>query len=113
MSEETTENEVETNPLQDMIQHAINQNFNQANDIFNDMMTVKMSDLIHQEKIRVADQVYNGVDPDEEDDQLELDLETENDDEKEETWDDEEEDEDVDISDEELDEILDDEDLEN
>ena len=110
MSEET---ENQANPLQDMIQHAINQNFNQANDIFNDMMTVKMSDLIDQEKIRVADQVYNGVDPDEEDDQLELDLETENDDEKEETWDDEEEDEDVDISDEELDEILDDEDLEN
>jgi hypothetical protein len=110
MSEET---ENETNPLQDMIHHAINQNFNQANDVFNNMMTIKMSDLIHQEKIRVADQVYNGVDPNEEDEQLELDLETESDDEAEETWDDEEEDEDVDISEEELDEILDDKDLEN
>ena len=78
MSEETMENEVETNPLQDMIQHAIDQNFNKANDVFNDMMTVKMTDLLDQEKIALADQLYNGVEPDE-DDQLELDLEDEED----------------------------------
>ena len=98
MSEETMENEIETNPLQDMIQHALDQNYNKANDVFNDMMTVKMTDLLDQEKIKMADQYYNGVDPeeedDEEDDQLELDLETEDDDEEEETWDDEEETED-------------------
>jgi len=98
MSEETMENEVETNPLQDMIQHALDQDYNKANDVFNDMMTVKMTDLLDQEKIKMSDQYYNGVDPeeedDEEDDQLELDLETEDDDEEEETWDDEEETED-------------------
>jgi len=116
MSEEALvddENEVKVNPIQDMIQHALDQDFNKANDLFNDMMTVKMSDLLDQEQIRVADEIYNGVDPDDEDDQLELDLETEDDDEEEETWDDEEEDEDL-LSDEELDDILDDEeDLEN
>ena len=36
MSEETMENENEINPLQDMIQHAIDQNYNQANNAFND-----------------------------------------------------------------------------
>lgn len=79
MSEETTGNEVEANPLQDMIQHAIDQNFTKANDVFNDMMTVKMSDLLDQEKIKLAGQIYNGEEPDEEDEdsQLELDLETE------------------------------------
>jgi len=115
MSEEALtddENEVEVNPIQDMIQHALDQDFNKANDLFNDMMTVKMSDLLDQEQIRVADEIYNGVDPDDEDDQLELDLETEDDDEEEETWDDEEEDEDL-LSDEEIDDILDDKDLEN
>lgn len=78
MSEETMENEVEANPIQDMIQHAIDQNYNQANNAFNDMMTVKMSDLLDQEKIKMADQIYNGAESDEEDpdeDQLELDLE--------------------------------------
>lgn len=95
MSEETMENEIETNPLQDMIQHAIDQDFNKANDLFNSMMTVKMSDLLDQEKINLADQIYNGEEPDEEDDdQLELDLETEDDFEEEEDLDDEEEDED-------------------
>jgi len=115
MSEEALtddENEVEVNPIQDMIQHALDQDFNKANDLFNDMMTVKMSDLLDQEQIRIADEIYNGVDPDDEDDQLELDLETEDDDEEEETWDDEEEDEDL-LSDEEIDDILDDKDLEN
>lgn len=78
MSEET-QNEVETNPIQDMIQHALNKDYNKANDVFNGMMSVKMSDLLDQEQIRMADQVYNGVDPDEEDDdnQLDLDLESE------------------------------------
>lgn len=107
MSEETMENEVEANPLQDMIQHALDQNFNKANDVFNSMMTVKMSDLLDQEKINMADQIYNGVEPDEEEDgdQLELDLETEDDDEAEEA-EEEIEDEDLDLDDE-----LDDEDL--
>ena len=92
MSEETMENEIKTNPLQDMIQHALDQDYNKANDTFNDMMTVKMSDLLDQEKIKMADQIYNGADPEDndDDDQLELDLETE-DDEEEEEWDDEEE----------------------
>lgn len=91
-----TQNEIETNPLQDMIQHALDQDYNKANDTFNDMMTVKMSDLLDQEKIKMADQIYNGADPEDndDDDQLELDLETE-DDEEEEEWDDEEEDEDT------------------
>lgn len=86
MSEEV-QTEVERNPLQDMIQHAIDQNFNKANDVFNDMITIKMSDLLDQEKVNMADQIYNGAEPDEEDDQLELDLEAESSsEEEEENW---------------------------
>ena len=64
----------ETNPIQNLIQNAIDQDFNKANNTFNDIMTIKMSDLLDQEKIRIADQMYNGVEDEEDDGQLELDL---------------------------------------
>ena len=62
---------------QDLIQHALDQDYNKANNTFGEIMTVKMSDLLDQEKIKLAGQIYNGEEPDEEDDQLELDLEDE------------------------------------
>ena len=92
----------ETNPVFDMIQHAIDKDYNKANDVFGNMMTVKMSELLDQEKVKLADQIYNDVAPedeDEEDDQLELDLETEDGDEEEENGDDEAEDEDLPLED--------------
>ena len=64
----------ETNPIQNLIQNAIDQDFNKANNTFNDIMTIKMSDLLDQEKIRIADQMYNGVENEEDDGQLDLDL---------------------------------------
>lgn len=67
----------ETNPINDMIQYALDQDFNKANDVFNDMMTVKLSDVLDQEKIRLSDQIYNGAGEEEEDEdeeQLELDF---------------------------------------
>jgi len=59
----------------DMIQHALNKDYNKANQIFQDIMGAKVNDMLDQEKIRLADQIYNGAEPDEE--QLELDLEDE------------------------------------
>lgn len=64
---------VEVNPINDMIQHALDQDFTKANDVFNNMMTVKMSDILDQEKIKLADQIYNGAE-EEDEEQLELDL---------------------------------------
>lgn len=64
---------VETNPITDMIQYALDQDFNKANDVFNNMMSVKMSDVLDQEKIKLADQIYNGAE-EEDEEQLELDL---------------------------------------
>lgn len=69
------ETAVETNPITDMIQYALDQDFNKANDVFNNMMTVKMSDVLDQEKIKLADQIYNGAEEEDDDEeQLELDL---------------------------------------
>ena len=98
---DTIDNEVEVNNelppphIQDMIQHAMDNEYTKANNVFNDLMTVKLNDLLDQEEIRLADTIYNGVDDEDiedDDDQLELDLETEDESESEDE-DDEEEDE--------------------
>ena len=81
----------EKNPIEDLVQHALDQDFNKANQVFGDLMGVKINDVLDQEKIRLADQIYNGVEPEEEDeDQMELDLEDE--DQEDESEDDAEED---------------------
>ena len=69
----------EANPIQDLIQNTIDQNYTGANGNFMDIMTLKLNDVLDQEKIRLADQIYNGIedgqgDEPDEDEQLELDL---------------------------------------
>ena len=96
--------------VKDLINQALDQDFNQANKTFADVMTIKLTDLLDQEQVRLADEIYNGVEPDDENeedimgdedgDQLELDLDPEDDDEA--KADDEEiEDEDLDLDDDE------------
>lgn len=84
-------NELPTPEIQDMIQHAMNQEYSQANNIFGDLMTVKLNDVLDQESIRMANTIYNGVEEDEDpdEDQLELDLEAEGELESEESYDEE------------------------
>lgn len=80
--------------VKDMISKALDDDFNKANNAFSDIMTIKLNDLLDQEKVRIADSIYNGVeDGDEEDDpdQLELDLETEGESESDEEADEEDE----------------------
>ena len=57
MSEEA----VQTNPFQELVKHALDQDYNKANKIFGDLMGTKVNDALDQEKIRLADQIYNGV----------------------------------------------------
>ena len=52
--------------IQDLVQAALDQNFNKANEVFNDMMTQKVTDALDQEKIAVANRIYNGIEPEEE-----------------------------------------------
>ena len=97
----------------ELIQQALDQDYNNANKTFGEIMSSKLSDALDQEQIRIADQIYNGVEPDDETDedimgdedgdQLELDLDTEGDDEAEEA-EEEIEDEDLDLDDEDEDE---------
>ena len=101
--------------VEELIQNALDQDYNKANKVFGNMMTVKLDDLLDQEKIRLADQIFNGasdVEDDEDDmgdedgaEQLELDIEPEDESDSEE--DDEEDEEDLEVSDEEVEEMLD------
>jgi len=64
----------------ELIQQALDQDFNKANATFADIMAVKMSDVLDQEQIKLADQVYNGVEPEDEDvedDDIEMAADTE------------------------------------
>jgi len=97
MSEEVEVMDKELPPpeIQNLIQHAMDQEYSKANDIFKDVMTIKLNDLLDQEQVRMADQIFNGVedeDLEDDDEQLELDLEAESESESEES-DDEEDDE--------------------
>lgn len=78
--------EVEIPSVQDLIQAALNQDYNHANDVFGNLMGEKMSDALEQEKIAIANQIYNGEEPEEDIDDIadETDEELEDDDELEE-----------------------------
>ena len=47
------------------IKNVKDQDFNAANSIFNELMSSKVNDLMDAEKVKLADQVFNGADPDE------------------------------------------------
>ena len=65
---ENVENTEQDNPnyIQELIKASLDQDYNHANKIFGEVMTIKMSDLLDQEKVKMADQVYNGVPEEEE-----------------------------------------------
>ena len=58
MAEQEVENE--KNPLEDLVQYSLDQDFNNANKVFNDVISVKLNDVLDQEKIKLANQLYNG-----------------------------------------------------
>jgi len=82
-----------SNHIQDLIKASLDQDYNHANKVFGEVMTIKLSDLMDQEKVRMADQVYNGAPAEEEVDPSDEDLEDDTEETEEET---EEEDEDED-----------------
>lgn len=66
--EKVENTETETNPIQDLIKASLEKDYNNANKIFGEVMTIKMTDLLDQEKVKMADQVYNGVEEEPEED---------------------------------------------
>ena len=70
---EVMEPEAEVNPMQTFVDDILTKNFSGAKTTFNDMLGTKLSDALDAEKVALAQQVYNGEEPNEE--QMELDLE--------------------------------------
>jgi hypothetical protein len=64
----------EANQIEDLIQYSLDKDFNKAGNTFGEIMSVKLNDILDQEKIRLSDQIYNGVEDGEEGEQLDLDL---------------------------------------
>lgn len=75
MSEEEQTIEVEVNPMDTFINDVMDKNFVGAQDAFNSMIGNKLQDALDAEKIRMADQVFNGEEPE----QLEMDFDDDED----------------------------------
>jgi len=59
--------------IEDFIDSVINQDFSAAGPTFNEIMQSRVADALEQEKISVAGQIFNGADPEDEE-QLEMDF---------------------------------------
>lgn len=60
--------------IEDFIDKVNSQDFAKAGPMFNELLGAKLSDALDAEKIRLSNQIYNGVE-EEDGEQLELDLE--------------------------------------
>ena len=63
---DNNEVEVQENPLAGLVDAALAKDYNKANEIFGQAISVKLDDVLDQEKIRLSNAIYNGGDDDEE-----------------------------------------------
>jgi len=61
--------------IEQLIQQAADKDYASANATFVDIMNQKLADNLEQERIKVSGQIYNGIESEEDEEQLELDLE--------------------------------------
>jgi hypothetical protein len=85
--------------IEQLIQQAADKDYASANTTFVDIMNQKLSDTLEQEKIRVSGQIYNRMESEEDEEQLELDLEDDADELVDDETDSEVEEDDVDVDD--------------
>ena len=113
MSEEATaEVEVETNPLADLVDAALAKDYNKANEIFGQAISVKLDDVIGQEKINVANSIFNKVEDEETDDEVEDEDMEDSEDVSDDDMDVEDSDDEGDVDDSEDDDVVDEEEAE-
>ncbi len=92
MSENLEKQQDDVNTIEDLVKYSLEKDYNKANEIFGNVMTVKMNDVLDQTKAKLAGEIYNDVPPEDEEIDDE-DLEDEEDDAEAEEGDDEEEEE--------------------
>lgn len=74
---ETVEAEEVQLTFADMVDAAIKKDYNKANEIFGQEISVKLGDVLDQEKIKIASQMFNGGNDEEDVDVDEIDGEDE------------------------------------
>ena len=86
--------------IEDLVKHSLAQDYNKANEVFGNVMTTKLADVLDQTKMKLAGQIYNGDPEDEEEIEDQEDIENEEEvkgEEETEETDDEIEDEDLEV----------------
>ena len=63
--------------IEDLVKHSLAQDYNKANEVFGNVMTTKLADVLDQTKMKLAGQIYNGDPEDEEEIEDEEDIENE------------------------------------
>ena len=101
MSENLEKQQDDVNTIEDLVKYSLEKDYNKANEIFGNVMTVKMNDVLDQTKAKLAGEIYNDVPPEDEEIDDE-DLEDEEDGAEAEEGDDEEEEEEADDEDDEI-----------
>ena len=62
--------------ISELIKSSLGDDYNKANQIFGDIMTIKLGDVLDQEKVNMASKIYNDV-PEEEGEMQEVEDESE------------------------------------
>tara|TARA_B100000242_G_C42938002_1_gene434986 strand:- start:157 stop:552 length:396 start_codon:yes stop_codon:yes gene_type:complete len=52
--------------IEDLVKFSLEKDYNKANEVFGNVMTIKMNDVLDQAKTKIAGQIYNGDPEDEE-----------------------------------------------
>ena len=82
MSENLKQMPDNVDTIEDLVKHSLAKDYNKANEIFGNIMSVKMNDVLDQTKAKLAGQIYNDEPEDEEIEDKEMeDEEIENEDE--------------------------------
>ena len=91
MSENLKQMPDDVDTIEDLVKYSLEKDYNKANEVFGNVMSIKMNDVLDQAKTKLAGQIYNEEDPDPEEPLEDEDFE--------ETDDEEAEDEEEDIED--------------
>ena len=64
MSENLKQMPDNVDTIEDLVKYSLEKDYNKANEVFGNVMTVKMNDVLDQAKTKLAGQIYNDEDPD-------------------------------------------------
>ncbi len=64
MSENLKQMPDNVDTIEDLVKYSLEKDYNKANEVFGNVMSIKMNDVLDQAKTKIAGQIYNEEDPD-------------------------------------------------